>query len=607
MLSLLLTLSLLATPAESGSTRAAEPAATFDATVSMLLDPAVTDFADLAQSPRGSELLRDVRLLRSNRLGVYDLRVVGVPAAQDLAEQLRTLPGVKAAWVPGRGEWLDVPNDPLYAQQWHLQNSGSPSGTAGADVNAEDAWDFSVGHPDVIIAILDSGVEITHPDLAPNIWHNAAETLNGIDDDANGFIDDLNGWDFFNDDADVTGSFFHGTRVAGMVAARPNDGFGVAGLAAGWGGTPGCRVLAIGIGDTFPDAAVIDDAILYAVDHGARVINLSISINPDVAIDLALAAAAANDVLVVAAAGNNGNFVTYPATHPAVMAVAATTRHDTVASFSGPGPAVEIAAPGDNVLTTNGSSGSASGVGTSFASPLVCAAAGLLFSEMPSLTAVDARAILIATAIDIESPGPDLKSGAGRLDAAAALAWLATSDCDGNGIYDPAEIAAGTLLDFDLNGVPDVCELGTAFCFGDGSAATSCPCGNLGDLGSGCANSTGDGAQLSATGTAVIAAGDFTLEATGARPGQTGVFLQGLTLTELPFKDGVLCAGNPTDRLEYALISVEGHASSKLDLPSVGSVLPGHTVVYQLWYRDPALSPCGSGSNLSNAFAVEWL
>lgn len=467
MLSLLFSLSaaLAATP-ESRTTAAPSGAG---AVVSVLLEPREQGLAELLESPVGRELLGDARLLRSNQLGVHDLELPGAADSARCVERLSELAGVRAAWIPGRGEWLDVPNDPSYPAQWHLANDGS-AGVLGANVKAEAAWDVTHGDPSVVIAILDSGVEITHPDLAPNVWHNPDELANGLDDDGNGLIDDLDGWDFHNGDADVTGSFFHGTRVAGMSGARSNDGFGVAGLAGGWGATPGCRVMAVGVGDTFPDGAIIDDAILYAVDEGARVINLSLSIAQDPAIDLALAYAVSNDVLVVAAAGNNGAFVTYPGTSPDVMAIGATTINDTVASFSGPGPEVELAAPGDNVLTTSGSSGTAFGVGTSFASPLVCGAAGLLFSRLPSLTAAEARAILVATAFDIGAPGPDLGSGAGRLDVAAALALLEASDCDGNGLYDPAEIAADPSLDFDLDGLLDVCQLGTPFCFGDGSA-----------------------------------------------------------------------------------------------------------------------------------------
>jgi subtilisin family serine protease len=576
-------------------------------TISVLLAAGSGGFDALMDSERGAELLAGARRLRSNRLDVHDLRLPAAVDAQELVERLAQLPEVVAAWVPGRGSWLEVPNDPSYAQQWHLSNDGSGGGVAGADVRAEDAWEISSGDPSVVIAILDSGVEITHPDLAPNVWHNAAEIVNGIDDDGNGYIDDVNGWDFFHDDGDVTGPFSHGTRVAGMVGARANDGFGVAGLAGGWGASPGCRVMAVAVGDSFPDAATLDDAILYAVDNGARVINLSLSITQNIAVDLALAVAQANDVLIVAASGNNGSFVSYPATRPEVMAVGATTISDTVASFSAPGATLEIAAPGDGVLTTSDAAGSASGVGTSFASPLVGAAAGLLFSRLPSLSAAEARAILIATAVDIETPGPDPGSGAGRLDAAAALERLEASDCDGNGLYDPAEIAANPLLDSDFNGVPDVCELGTPMCFGDGSGAASCPCGNLGLPGVGCANSTGGGAHLVASGSRVISANDFTLFVTGARGSQPGVFLQGLGLIESPFKDGILCAGNPTDRLEFVTTSPLGEAVTTADLAETGALMPGDTAIYQLWYRDPVVSPCGSGSNFSNAFAVDWI
>jgi subtilase family protein len=607
MLSLLLSLPFLAPPSlQSPGSASLEPRIEGQV-ISLLLGTHPHAFEALLETAEGAELLSGSRLLRANRLGIHDLRLPADADARQLAERLAELPDVESAWVPGRGTWLEVPNDPSYAEQWHLSNDGSGSGVVGADVRAEDAWAISTGDPSVVIAILDSGVEITHPDLAPNIWHNVGETLNGVDDDGNGFIDDLDGWDFFHDDGDVTGPLTHGTQVAGFVSARPNDGFGVAGLAGGWSDTPGCRVMAVPVGDSFPDSSVIDDAILYAIDNGARIINLSLSVPSNLGIDLALADAVLQDVLVVAASGNNGSFVTYPASHPDVMAVAATSNDDTVASFSGPGPEVEIAAPGDSVLSTSGTSGTATGVGTSFASPLVCAAAGLLFSRLPALSALEARAILIATAVDIEAPGPDFDSGAGRLDAAAALELLEASDCDGNGLYDPSELAADASLDLNLNGIPDLCELGTPFCFGEVGGPVACPCGNHGQAGAGCANSSGFGARTTASGSAMIAEHNLTLLVSGARAGQPGVFVQGLGLTALPFKDGILCAGNPTERLQFVTTSATGDAASTIDVATAGNVTPGDTAYYQLWYRDPVVSPCGNGSNFSSGFAIDWI
>jgi len=607
MLSLLFSLPLIAIPASQGQGSVDVAARAEGVVISLLLGADARGFEALLETGPGAELLSGSRLLRANRLGVHDVLLPLHANATQIVARLAEFAEVESAWVPGTGTWLDLPDDPSYGQQWHLSNDGSGSAVAGADVRAEDAWSISTGDPSVVVAILDSGVEITHPDLAQNIWHNSGETANGIDDDGNGFIDDLDGWDFFHDDGDVTGPLTHGTQVAGFVGARPNDGFGVAGLAGGWGIVPGCRVMAVAVGDSFPDSSVIDDAILYAVDNGARVINLSLSVPQSVGIDLALADAVLNDVLVVGASGNNGVNVTYPASRPEVMAVGATSSDDTVAGFSGPGPEVEIAAPGNQVVSTSGSSGTASGVGTSFSSPLVCAAAGLLFSRLPELSSAEARAILIATAVDIEAPGPDFGSGAGRLDAAAALELLVASDCDGNGLYDPSEIAADDSLDLNLNGVLDFCELGTPFCFGEAGGAVACPCDNHGQPGSGCANSSGVGARTTATGSAVIAERNFTLLVSDARAGQPGVFVQGLSLTALPFNDGILCAGNPTERLQFVTTSAMGEAASTIDVAAAGNVLPGDTAYYQLWYRDPASSPCGNGSNFSSGFAVDWI
>ena len=148
--------------------------------------------------------------------------------------------------------------------------------------------------------------------------------------------------------------------------------------------------------------------------------------------------------------------------------------------------------------------------------------------------------------------------------------------------------------------------VGQPFCFGDGSAST-CPCANFGAAGEGCANSTGSGAILGTSGSSLVAADNLQLIATQARPNTTGLFIQGTSPISLPFKDGLLCAGNPTERLEIIFLAADGTGSSVSELPLAGGVSSGQTVHYQFWYRDPVSSVCGTGSNFSSAFTVEWL
>ena len=147
----------------------------------------------------------------------------------------------------------------------------------------------------------------------------------------------------------------------------------------------------------------------------------------------------------------------------------------------------------------------------------------------------------------------------------------------------------------------------TPFCFGDGSS-TACPCANHSALGAGegCANSTGFGAILTAAGSSFVADDNVVLHVEGARDSQPGVFVQGRTQIETPFRDGLLCMGNPTERLQVVFTDAAGVADSTVSLVTAGAIAPGDTVYYQLWYRDPVVSPCGTGSNLSSGAELSW-
>ena len=257
-----------------------------------------------------------------------------------------------------------VPNDPRFNEYWALKNTGQAvnggaAGTSGADMAVEKAWGVNTDCSTITVAVIDTGVDYNHPDLATNIWSNAGEIANnGIDDDGNGFIDDIRGWDFVQADNDPMDFAHHGTHVAGTIGASGNNGTGGTGVC--WTSTiMPLRVLgSTGSGTTADIIAAID----YATANGAKVINMSLGGPGGSTGDLtdqAIARANAAGVLVVIAAGNDGtdNDTTpsYPAayTQPNIIAVAATTQSDALASFSNFGAtSVDIGAPGTSILST---------------------------------------------------------------------------------------------------------------------------------------------------------------------------------------------------------------------------------------------------------------
>ncbi len=375
--------------------------------------------------------------IRTNPLGYVDLEVPEGTSPLEYVQQLKEEAGVVSAEVNTFGKYLPVmdPNDPKASDQWHLPH------TRVAPNPTESAWEITTGSPGIIIAVLDSGTDVGHEDLKGNIWINPGEDIDGdgaivpanpdhldnddknaVDDDGNGKVDDLVGWDFSNNNNNVRGPFYHGTHVAGIIGAMTNNGTGVAGVAGGWGSKKGSRIMALGVGDNAPNGSILDDAIIYAADNGARVITMSLSVGSSAAIDAALNYAYnTKGVFIDNAAGNSGGAVTYPATNANVVAVSATDQTDIIAGFSNRGPEVELAAPGVQIWSTQLNNTYGQDNGTSFASPQVAGVAGLLRSCRPSLTNIQVRTFLQNSAVDLGSPGKDNLYGFGRLDALAAL------------------------------------------------------------------------------------------------------------------------------------------------------------------------------------------
>jgi subtilisin family serine protease len=250
-----------------------------------------------------------------------------------------------------------VPNDPRLPELWGLHNTGGLTGTADADIDAPEAWDTTTGSPAVAVAVVDSGIAYDHPDLAANIWRNPGEiAANGIDDDGNGRIDDVRGWDFVDSDNSPRDVHGHGTHVAGTIGARGNNGQGVVGV--NWNSSL-MPVRACNASRTCQTSAVVQ-ASAYAVANGARVVNLSFG-SPVVSQAMWDLVKASPETLFVAAAGNEGLNLSapgveiYPCEIPAanVICVGATDRHDALAPFSNYGAtAVDLSAPGVSTLST---------------------------------------------------------------------------------------------------------------------------------------------------------------------------------------------------------------------------------------------------------------
>lgn len=384
-------------------------------------------------------------LVRENRLGTMDLSVPEGSSPILFVAELRQSGLFEFAEVNTFGRYLGIPNDSSFTQQWGLNNTGQTGGTNDADIDAPEAWDAETGSPSVVVAVADSGTQYLHPDLQCNIWVNPGEDIDGdgvvwdvpddidgVDNDGNGKVDDLIGWDFGSGDNDPDASFYHGTHVAGIVGACTHNGQGIAGVAGGWGAaTPGTKMmpLMVSIGSGPPMGSILDDAIVYAADNGAKVITMSLTVGSSTAIDNAVDYAyIQKGVFLNNASGNNNGPVGYPATHTNVVAVGATDHNDNRAGFSNFGPQLEVVAPGVNILSTRLGGGYGAGDGTSYASPHVAGLAALLFAHNPGTTNVDVRECINSSADDLGAAGRDDFYGNGRINAPAAL------ECIGGGV-----------------------------------------------------------------------------------------------------------------------------------------------------------------------------
>jgi len=375
----------------------------------------------------------------------------------------------------GRDSQEDVrPNDPLFKKPDSvarevggvlkkgfgalLQAGGFGIGTSNESSQAEDqwglhavgftpmgagtsAWDVVDGREEnVVVAVIDSGLDLAHPDRPRFLWTNADEIPdNGVDDDGNGYADDIHGWNFVAESNAIDDDYGHGTFVTGIIAAHTDNGEGIAGI------DPGARIMTLKAsnGDGVAHSLAIYRALRYAVDNGARVINISLGRRGLSRLEqIGINYADAMGCIVVVAAGNQSSDIDQfgPPGARRVMAVASLDIDGSRRSQSNQGVGVAIAAPGESIYSLTAQNGKHDGHmipilagdyhrlnGTSFAAPFVTGTAALIWSQRPGLTNRQVTDMILAGAADIDDPGWDPKTGMGRLDARAAVSMLPES------------------------------------------------------------------------------------------------------------------------------------------------------------------------------------
>ncbi len=355
----------------------------------------------------------------------YLMRDCGMKTHREAAKSAKNLNSWGVPHSPLTTHQSPITNDPRYADQWALPKLG---------------WDRIFEHAktfqEVLVAIVDSGVDYDHEDLSERIWINQAERdgIEGVDDDGNGYVDDIRGWDFTdaptlpgigdytvrdNDPMDESG---HGTHVAGIVGAASDNGKGIAGIA------PNARLMCLRAGLRLSIGGFLEDddvasAIVYAADNGAQGINMSWG-DPRLCplIRDVIRYAAHQGCVLVAAAGNEGKeALYYPAGLDETIAVSAIESGDNLASYANYGWNLDVVAPGSNILSTKPDDHYGNLGGTSMATPHVSALAALILGENPDYSPDEVKNLILHTAVDLGTPGWDPTFGAGRIDLPQAL------------------------------------------------------------------------------------------------------------------------------------------------------------------------------------------
>ena len=381
-------------------------------------------------------------LRRFDFIGVEHLKVHGTTVEAAIG-RLQHDPHVQYAEPNYEIQADVVPNDPRFSELYGLRNTGQTGGTAGADIKATLAWDQFVGDPNIKIGVIDTGVDYNHPDLAANIWTNPGEIPgNSIDDDGNGYVDDVHGYDFSNNDGDPFDDNGHGSHVSGTIAGVGNNNVGVVGV--NWQ----AKIVAIkflSAGGSGSTAGAIA-GVQYAIAVGVKLTSNSWGGGgfSQALLDAINAAGAAGQLFVAAAGNESSNAdVTphYPSSYdtPYVLSVAATDANDNLASFSNYGAtSVDIAAPGVAILSTTPGNTYQSFSGTSMATPHVSGVAALAMGRFPGIQPLQVKALILNAADHKPQLAGKCLTG-GRLNAFMTIA-------------EPDDVPPGSIADLSTSG-----------------------------------------------------------------------------------------------------------------------------------------------------------
>lgn len=407
-----------------------------------------------------------------SEVGLHDLRSLGgdnyavrtprsdLAAGPEALHALAALPElIVAAEADGVGFGGSLPNDPSFASQWGLRNTGQNGGTVGVDMNALELWGVAGNTPGLVIAVLDSGLNFTHPDLLGIGWAAPSEIAgDGIDNDGNGLIDDVTGWDFVNNDNDPTDDHGHGSNVTGIIAANRNNGVGIAGLLSE------VKILTVKILNSSNSGLTshLIAATTYARLRGVRLINLSLQNYPfssSLATEFTTCESAG--ILLVICAGNQGvnTDVTpnYPSSYAHANIISVGNHDRTDQRWNGGGsnfnPSnygatnVDLFAPGREILSPVLGTNYSNYTGASQATPFVTAIAGVLLYTNPSWRSTELKAAILGS-VTTRPAYAGLSVTGGRLNAVnafgLAVAQQPTRDTDGDGFSNLLEFLAGT-------------------------------------------------------------------------------------------------------------------------------------------------------------------